>query len=114
MKIIKDLNSEINQLALENNKRETSLKVFKKNSKRIDFLRYVIRFLETNPSNEFLESERIRLLELAGKINARYSTWKRDIAPKDVDLKKWKSLFNKETGLTKINKQLKTITFITS
>lgn len=99
---------------ISKNLKEISDVKFKKEKKRIDFLKYIQRYLETSPSEVFLDSEKVRLCGLIKAKQARYNVWKADLAPKNVDPKKYKSIFNKEVGITMFNKQLKTINYLLS
>ena len=43
---------------------------------------------------------------------AKFDYWQEHIAPKNVDPKEHKAMYNREVGLTKLKDQMKTISFI--
>lgn len=81
---------------------------------RLEYLRSVERYLESKPSESYVQSERERLANLLKSIDGRFQYWLNNLAPKDADPKGFRSMFNRETGYSKVKKQIKTIDFILS
>ena len=111
MKTLSEVKNEIEQIEFADFSKLTERE---KNrlSKRIVYLKECRNYLESGPKEDFLKSEKDRLKsQLDGK-NNQYNYWLKNIAPKDVDPKNLRSMFNKECGLTKIKKQIKTLEFI--
>lgn len=79
---------------------------------KIEYLRGIKKYLESEPRQEYVEAEQKRLRDMASRIDDRFPAWCKSMAPKDADPKTWRTMFNRETGLTKVKKQLKTIEFI--
>jgi len=78
----------------------------------IEYMNYIQRVLLYKPLDAYYESELVRLERISSSVNDRFDYWCENIAPKNVDPKKFRAIFNSETGLTKINKQIKTMKFI--
>lgn len=111
MKPLKSVIEEITQIESENFSRLTE-KQKSRLSKRVAYLKECRNYLESEPNEVFVKQEKDRLKsQLDGK-NGQYNYWLENIAPKDVDPKNLRTVFNREVGLTKIKKQLKMIEFI--
>lgn len=74
-------------------------------------LRRFIIYLETNPSETYLEAELIRLKEEAKKIEDNYSSWLSE-NPKAITLENPKQTYFSDTGLTNIRTQIKTLNYL--
>ena len=110
MRTIEDIKSEIQEITTSTgtyhlNKREINRLV-----KRIEFLNKVIRYLETNPSIEFLGKERLRLQNYLKKANEGFNNWAS--LNKHSSPSKLKAAFKSELGLNKIATQIKTLEYI--
>jgi hypothetical protein len=113
MKAIKEIEAEIATLVsfVENNYKKDSPKMFTREKGRMAFLRHVILFLETNPSEDYMRREAARLDKLITSLESQYETWTKNTPP-DAPPNKFKSVFNKEMGLTLLRLQRKTAYFI--
>lgn len=84
----------------------------KKKLKELEFLKAVQFYLQSNPSQQFIEAEVKRISERIESVNSRFDYWCKCIAPKNVDPKEYRAMFNKEMGVTAFRKQLTTLEFI--
>src|SRR6187431_218077 len=85
---------------------------FTKEKGRIAFLRHIIMFSETNPSEDYVKREAKRLDKLIISLEGQFETWAKNTPPTGVQPKKYKAVFNKEMGLTLLRLQRKTAFFI--
>lgn len=104
MKEVKSIQTEIDSLLEELKHAEKDKPLFK----RLQFLKVCKMYLETNPSEDFIKKEKSRLSKRIQLLRDGYSGYK----AKDPDPKKWKSEYNKATGLNQLNVQLRTINFL--
>ncbi|RZL47550.1 MAG: hypothetical protein EOP00_11615 [Pedobacter sp.] len=72
----------------------------------------IIRYLQTNPKETFVISEKERLERIIKAKNEQYFFWRTNVCPDHVDDKQKRSLFNKEVGINVLRRQLKNICFI--
>lgn len=86
--------------------------VVNKVSKEIKFYTELLRYLETNPKEEFIASEIKRLKKLINAKNAQFENWSEKVCSKDIPIKKRRALFNKENEIGKHRLQLKTLEII--
>ena len=70
--------------------------------------------LESNPSQEYLDSELKRLNRFIDEKSDQYLYWKKNVAPKNLSEAKLKSLFNREVGISEAKKHVKSIKYILS
>lgn len=113
MKTLKEIDAEIATLEKDFDVSLTKSQ-FTRLSNKIESLKSFRRYVESNPSETFVTSEKKRLTTLLENIESRYVRWTKEMAPKNTDPKKWRSIFNQETGFAKAKKQLKTINYILS
>lgn len=113
MLTLKEIKSELNILMLTNpsDHKETELNKIKK---RIQFLKLCEKYLESNPSPEFVSQEHKRILKIINTVADRFSTWAQNNpqAAAGKDYRAQKSFYEKENGVPKLRKQLKTLAFI--
>ena len=69
-------------------------------------------YLETNPKEEFLKSEKNRISKIISAKEIQYDYWSSNVCPDVIDVKKRRSIYNEELGLTSLKHQLKTISYI--
>lgn len=114
MKTLIELNSEIeeNLKFLSDSKITKSKKTSASN--RNKFLKQVLMYIELNPNESFLKSEKERISRIINSKESQYKYWSSDVCDKSIEVSKRKALFNKELGITVLKKQLKTINFILS
>jgi len=88
MKNITELKLEI----LENQKQMRDSKIadrkYNSISKKNEYLTNIIMYLETNPKEEFLKSEKARMLKIISAKESQYNYWSSNVCPDDVDVKK--------------------------
>lgn len=118
-KLIETELQDLQQIANEL-KNERDKKVIKKlNSRKtrvqneLAKLRYYKMYLESGPTEIFLKEEVFKLKNKIELIQKTYGTWCDQSGPKDKDpLKDWPILFNNQTGITTMKKQIKTMEFL--
>lgn len=81
-------------------------------SNRNKFLKQVLMYIELEPKESFLTSEKERISKIIKAKESQYKYWSSDVCDKSIEVNKRKALFNKELGITTLKKQLKTINFI--
>lgn len=74
---------------------------------KMEFYKTIRLYLETNPSIEFLEKDRERMLNRTAAIKHAYT-------PPDRPNKSHKSAYLKEMGVTELKRKIRTIDFILS
>lgn len=74
----------------------------------------IINYLKCSPSENFVSSEKIRLERIIHSKNTQYHYWLENCCPDDVPEKSKRTLFNKETGLVTLKRQLKNLNLILS
>jgi hypothetical protein len=112
MKTVQEINVAISDNVALIKRNGTPLRTYKLLAKKNKFLQEIIMYLETNPKLEFLQSERDRLSKLISSKEEQYDYWSRNICDKSLEVKKRKSTFDRELGITNLKRQLKTIKFI--
>lgn len=80
--------------------------------RKAEFLKSVLMYLETNPRKEFLQSEKQRLENVIEAKNKMFEYWVKNVVPTEIPEKSYRSLFNKENGITDCIRFLKTINYI--
>lgn len=95
-------------------KRELSDKDIRKLKTELCFLRKVLMYLDTNPSESFIASELTRKQGSLDTINDSFEVWVKHNPDKIVNIKpaQQRSKYNTEMGVSKIKKQIKTLKFI--
>lgn len=113
MKTIKQVEKEISDIEkdIKDNLVEMKNQTLKRLKKKIEFLKQMIRYLETTPNPTFIKSEVERLKTQIELTEQKYSHWSLT-APKDIDPKKLPVLFKSQTGIAKMQKQLKTMIYL--
>lgn len=116
MKTVIEINKEIESVIsyCDVNKKTLSVAKLNKERKRLEFLRFVKKYIETNPSKEFVESEIKRHKEyLKQRGNAaHFNSWKTSNAETGSDAKKMRSKYLKEMNVAHIKKQVQILEFI--
>lgn len=110
VKQIQDRVSQINDDIV--NRHEVD-KAFLRNAKiEKSFLHQLLLYVETNPSEDFLNKEKERLNKIITSLENGFDFWSKHNKPTDVDAKKLRSYYNKEMGITKFKNQLKAVNTI--
>ncbi|MET7253441.1 hypothetical protein [Dyadobacter fermentans] len=110
-----DIKREIFDLANFQVKLKPEDKEFKQNKKRIEYLNECVLYLETSPTEEFLEREVKRLEANIVYIDKQFDKWlsrQHFSAQAPHQRQKSKKTFEKESGIPKLRQQLKTIEFL--
>lgn len=81
--------------------------------KRLLFLKSeILPYLRTGPREEYLKNDLERIERTIARKQKQYSKWLKNACPEDLPEHKRKPLFNKETGITQLNKNKKTLKYI--
>jgi predicted transcriptional regulator len=114
MKTKEKIQEEINQLTDEvvKKQQENPEKSYSRMFKKIEQLRFVKKYAETNPSPEFLNSEVERIEKIIDSKNAQFNDWVENLLPGSVREKEYRTVFNREVGINKLKEQLRTINFL--
>lgn len=112
MKSIQELKTEISENQKQMSDSEITDRKYNSLSKKNELLSSIIMYLETNPKEEFLKADKSRMLKIIASKESQYAYWSSNICPDDVDVKKRRSIFNRELGLTALKRQVKTISYI--
>lgn len=109
MKTVKKLQKDIDEILSEMkdlNKSDNSAdrRAFKRLKKRVQYLKIVLMYLETNPTKEFCEKEKLRLENRIELLMKTFSPLKNGTLSQQNKHLKW---FEKEMGITKIKPQIK-------
>lgn len=78
-------------------------------SKEIKLHTDLLRYLETEPKEEFVVQEIKRLKKLIDSKNSQFEYWSEKVCSQDVPIKKRRALFNKENEIPKHRVQLKNL-----
>lgn len=114
MKKIEDLKKEVSEnIALMRQRKELG-RSYSSISKKNDILKYFIAYLETNPSEEYLKAEKIKMQKIIATKESQFGYWSENVCSQDVSITKRRSLFNKEVGITDLKKRLRTLNYILS
>lgn len=108
---LKSVVSEDRKYLIKEGKNIGKLKV-KRISKKIKFYSEMIKYLETEPKEEFVVSEIKRLKKIINSKNSQYENWSENVCPTDVPLVKKRALFNKENDIPRLKTQLKNLQFL--
>ncbi len=114
MKTIADLNNKVksNQSFIERHLNFITNSELKKLRKENQFIKSMILYLESNPSEEYLKNELSRLSLIVKSKLEQFEYWKQNICAKNIEEKKMKTVFKQELGLTDIEKRIKTLKYL--
>ena len=114
MKNYDDVSREINIIIKEAKKRgELSTKKRNDLTKRLDFLKTILLYLNTNPSEELINKEIAKLNKKLEILELRYTTWISE-NPEARGLKNPRPAFDTAFEIPRIKNQLKTLNYILS
>lgn len=108
MKTFKDIQKEIE---IASSGMYHGAKSLKRQNKKVEELKKLKYYLETNPSEESLRNQLEQIGKQIDGINKNYAVWK-NTAPKDVSPKKWGAIFDKETGVKDLKARQKTLKYL--
>jgi hypothetical protein len=97
---------------LNRNGKNVKKSVVNKTSKEIKLHTELLRYLETEPKEEFIASEIKRLKKVINAKNSAFDNWSEKVCSADVPIKKRRALFNKENEILKHRLQLKNLEFL--
>lgn len=80
--------------------------------KRNEILNELKRYLETNPKEEFLLSEKSRIKKIIVAKQSQYYYWRTSVNIETMTMSKQNRVFCKESGITALRKQLKNLNFL--
>lgn len=100
-----------NRVVIEKHFNEVPKKELKKRIKQNTLLVPIYQYLESKPTEQYLVSEKKRTKRIILAKQEQYGQWE-SINKEPMSPTKKIRLFNKETGLTGLRKQLKTLNFI--
>lgn len=110
---LKTVRSEIQSLTESSRRLEE--KEQRKASRRVEFLRLCERYLETQPSEQYLEETRDRLAETVKKIDAGFTQWVKNTPEvKEVPMSKRMSYYNRQMNRSKFVSQIKALNYVLS
>jgi hypothetical protein len=114
MKNTDDLKKEVAEnVKLMKQKKESGLR-YTSISKKNEELNSVIRYLETNPKEEYLKAEKDKIQKIIDSKKSQFAYWAENVCSQDVFQTKRRNLFNKEVGISDLTKRLKTLNYILS
>ncbi len=114
MKQIEELKKEVSENIKLMKQRKDANRSYTSISKKNDVLKYFIAYLESNPSEEYLKAEKIKMQKIINNKESHFDYWSKNVCPQDVIITKRRSLFNKEAGITDLKKRIKTLNYILS
>lgn len=82
--------------------------------KKNDKLNYFISYLETNPSEQYLKSEKDKIQRIISSKTSRFDYWSENVCSQEILMTKRRALFDKEVGINDLKKRLKTMNYILS
>jgi len=110
MKTTEQVKKEIEELILQKKDAKTDRALNKINN-RIDFLKTIVLFLETNPSEEYLLSKKLKLEKQCDAIEDNFQKWLNSDSSRR-HLEKPLKVYYKEMKLDDVLKRLKTINYL--
>jgi hypothetical protein len=113
MKTLEEINQDIRNVELEMMDGTTPKRRYKTLETKLKLLRQIKMYLETNPSEEFIELEINRINTYISSKQSQFEYWKKNVCPQHVDTNKRKALFEREVGIPHLKKQLKTLKYLT-
>ena len=114
MKQIEELKKEVSENIKLMKQRKDANRSYSSISKKNDVLKYFIAYLESNPSEEYLKAEKIKMQKIINTKESHFDYWSKNVCPQDVSITKRRSTFNKEVGITDLKKRIKTLNYILS
>ena len=101
----------------ENNNRLVHFDDLKKSKikqivKQNEILIELKRYLETNPKEEFLLSEKARIKKIIVAKQSQFYYWRTSVVTEVMTMSKQNRVFCKESGITALRKQLKNLNFL--
>ena len=101
----------------ENNNRLVHFDDLKKSKikqivKQNEILIELKRYLETNPKEEFLLSEKARIKKIIVAKQSQLYYWRTSVVTEVMTMSKQNRVFCKESGITALRKQLKNLNFL--
>lgn len=82
-----------------------------KSAKRIENLRACILYLETNPTEQFMNKQLTQLKKNVDVINSGFGAWRRN-NPKDAEVSNPKSKYETMMGMKTIKAQIKNLNYL--
>ena len=89
-------------------------KSYKSIANRNNELFILISYLETKTKEISLVKEREKLQKIVKSKKSQYAYWNEHVCPANIESKKRRALFNKETGVSELKKRIKTLNYILS
>lgn len=114
MKQIEELKREVYDNVQLMKQRKDANRSYASISKKNDILKYFIAYLESNPSEEYLKAEKIKMQKIINTKESQFDYWNKNVCSQDVSVTKRRSTFNKEVGITDLKKRIKTLNYILS
>ena len=114
MKHIEELKKEVSENIKLMKQRKESNRSYSSISKKNEILKHFVTYLESNPSEEYLKSEKIKMQKIVNAKESQFEYWSNYVCPQDIIITKRRSLFNKEVGVTDLKKRIKTLNYILS
>jgi hypothetical protein len=114
MKQVEELKREVYENIRLMKQRKDANRSYTSISKKNDVLKYFIAYLESNPSEEYLKAEKIKMQKIISTKESHFDYWSKNVCPQDVSITKRRSTFNKEVGITDLKKRIKTLNYILS
>lgn len=112
MKSIVEINEEIKQVQKEISSARAMNSKHIALSNRNKFLIEIKMYLETSPSEAYLKQEKKYMLNIISSKESQYTKWSSDVCLSNVDVNKRRAMFNREVGITGLNKRIKTLNYI--
>lgn len=76
------------------------------------FYREILKYLQTDPNEDFISSEKERLSKIIKNKESQYGVWLFNFPNKNLKQSQYKTLFKKEVGIDVLKRQLKNIEFL--
>ncbi|MDD4971930.1 MAG: hypothetical protein PHT07_21090 [Paludibacter sp.] len=111
MKTAQQLKVKILQLTSEAQHKETQQKRVKAIKKRLTFLRFCLKYIETNPSEECLKRQLNECEHQIAVYDSRFSDFE---ARQVKELKNVRQYYDGINGIPKLKEQIRTVNFILS
>lgn len=114
MKTIKEIKATIEEV-LKPYRGPKAPPIKKSDEKKLNELKYILRYLETSPNEKFIMSEKERLSNSINILEDRFDEWRKSNPKKIAELKLGtdiRTYYRRESGQSDMIKQLKTINYI--
>lgn len=112
MKTLREVKKQIAQNERAAYQKGISDAQYKKIARETENLRIAQKYLETEPSENYLKTELDRLSRVVKAKMDQYDYWFSNVKPFDVEPKDAPAYFNRENGLAHLRKQIKFLQFI--